>query len=145
MFSIYNFNYHFIYDVLIITKKGTGNRGQIRNFSSEFKAQSKKTVSLFQSHVSKHEFFLFPLNPYGRSRLSPPFWVSPRENIFVSDFIQSVFLKPLQICLNSGLYHLSQKQIIHEFAQKSRNSVGNSHFDNAASMAIIKANCTLIW
>ena len=23
---------------------------------------TKKTVSLFQSHVSKHEFFLFPLN-----------------------------------------------------------------------------------
>ena len=53
-------------------EQGTGNREQIRNFSSEFKAQSKKrcflrcvarkkTVSLFQSHVFKHEFFLFPV------------------------------------------------------------------------------------
>jgi hypothetical protein len=56
-------------------EQGTGNREQIRNFSSEFKAQSqrrcffkmrstKKTVSLFQSHVFKHEFFLLESCPF---------------------------------------------------------------------------------
>lgn len=50
-------------------EEGTLNREQIRNFSSEFRASvkkkcflrcvaRKKTVSLFQSHVFKHEFFL---------------------------------------------------------------------------------------
>jgi hypothetical protein len=59
-----------------LQKKGTGNREQIRNTHlHQFKAQSKrrcflrcvarkKTVSLFQSHVFKHEFFLLESCPF---------------------------------------------------------------------------------
>jgi hypothetical protein len=49
----------------ILQKKGTGNREQIRNTHlHQFKAQSKKTVSLSQSHVFKHEFFLLESCPF---------------------------------------------------------------------------------
>jgi len=55
-------------------EQGTLNWEQIRNthlhqFRASIKKRCfykmrspKKTVSLFQSHVFKHEFFLFPLN-----------------------------------------------------------------------------------
>jgi hypothetical protein len=42
----------------LLQKKGTGNKKQ-KLLTLEL--QSKKTVSLFQSHVFKHEFFLFPV------------------------------------------------------------------------------------
>jgi hypothetical protein len=59
-------------------EQGTGNREQGANKKhsfAEFKAQSKKgcfyqmrstkkTVSLFQSHVFKHEFFLLESCPF---------------------------------------------------------------------------------
>ena len=59
-----------------LQKKGTGNREQVRNTHlHQFKAQlkkrcflrcvaRKKTVSLFQSHVFKHEFFLLESCPF---------------------------------------------------------------------------------
>ena len=69
-----------------LQKKGTGNREQGTDKKQklhQFKAQSKKrcflrcvarkkTASLFQSHVFKHEFFLLESCPFPVRKLPVP-------------------------------------------------------------------------
>jgi hypothetical protein len=83
-------------------EQGTGNREQIRNTHlHQFKAQSKKrcflrcvvrkkTVSLFQSHVFKHEFFLLE---------SCPFPVPSEVNITLDQVLYPMILIELLIFL----------------------------------------------